>query len=74
MVQADQDSVCPPRQIFDMVCALDAFGVDPCKYVIKYVPENSDHSLSLWSDQDPDWQTTHSIGDSVLTFLHDNLD
>jgi hypothetical protein len=74
MVQADGDTICPPRQIFDMVCALDSFGVDPCHYVVKYVTDSQEHAFGLWNHQDPDWQTTHSIGESVLTFLHDNLD
>jgi hypothetical protein len=55
------------------VC-LDRFGVDPCHYVVKYVTDSQEHAFGLWNHQDPDWRTTHSIGESVLTFLHDNLD
>jgi acetyl esterase/lipase len=74
MVQTDHDPICPYRQIFDMVCALDTYQVDPCQYVIKYVTDNHEHAFVLWNHQDPDWTTTHSIGESVLTFLHDHLD
>jgi acetyl esterase/lipase len=74
MVQAKADLVCPERQVFDMVCALDTYNVDPCQYFVRYLTDSGEHGFNLWNDQDPTWVTEHTIGQSVLTFLHDNLD
>lgn len=76
MVQGKDDNVCPGRQLDDMEAALISAGIGPCQYKRKYITETSfsdTHGLGLWGATDPD-DPTHKIGETVLVFLHNNLD
>ena len=76
MIQADQDGICPPRQLTDMDAALIDAGVGACKYQTALIQDDAyrtTHGLGLWQAPDPN-HPSEKIGKSVLLFLHQNLD
>jgi acetyl esterase/lipase len=75
IIQAEEDHVNPSRQVDDLTIALNAAQVNPCKYVVSFIPsgQGSGHALALWPHEDPN-NPGHTIGQSVLGFFHRYLD
>ena len=76
MVQAFHDMTNPHRQIDDMAIALNTAGVNPCDYVVTFLPSTAEggHALILWHQEDPNYTDHRTVGDSTLNFFHAHLD